>query len=101
MANKKIITIFLVGTFYLIGLGIGLGHLYGADFNNPGHWLLLIFASLFSYNVAAFFFGWTIYGGPGGTINANSKAFNRIGGALVSGLGVLVVMSFWFNELLS
>ena len=99
MENKqKLIIILLVG-FYLVGFGFGVGHFYDANLESPGHWLLLMFASLFSYNVTAYFYDWTIFGGPGVVIGVGRDKFDRLGGAIVSGIFTVIFMYMWFNNL--
>jgi len=99
MTNKQIVVISLLGLFYFVGFGFGIGSIYKANFDDLGHWLLLAVAMWFSYNVCAYFFNWTIHGGYSGYIKSNGSTFNRVGGAIISAIMVIVMLAYWFGRL--
>lgn len=100
MISSQLVAILILLAVYFLGFGLGIGKLFDARPSDIGYWLLLSFGGLFSYNVIAFFAGWTIYGGPGGTISSDSGKFNRVGGAIVSALAAILMLYFWFDRLI-
>ena len=96
---KRLLFVLILVVTYLLIVGVWVGRSYGADLTGQLYWWLLIFSCWAAYNVGAFFFGWTIFGGPGGTIGPERDRFDRIGGAIVSAIASLIFMYFWIKEL--